>query len=657
MGRVAEPPLWLNPSELTRPDLPTLKIPRSIASTFRLPALAVAYATVLTAALWFSLQLRFDFDVPQEFIDRFIFSLPWMLALKLLLLRVFGQFRSLLTYFGPSDAIKLAWAMAISAVVSLVVWFAVYGVTVVPRGVIVSDAVISFLGLSGLRMVMRVYREKLSSQKVMRFRGPRRRAMIIGAGDAGELLLRDIQTKPGLGLEVVCFVDDDRAKIGGTLHGKPVVGPLGNLAEIAERAEIRKVIIAMPSAPPAVIRKVVSEVNKLGLEHDILPSISQMLHRQVTVSHLRRVEPEDLLGRDPVPLDEQGISGMVRDQIVLVTGAGGSIGSELCRQLADQKPSRLVLVERSEPALFAIEQELRKAFPGLDLHALAHDVRDETFMRAVFDGHRPALVFHAAAHKHVPLMEAQPAEAVSNNTLGTEVVCRLAGDNGCRKVTLVSTDKAVNPTNVMGASKRMAELVVEEYQRSGRGGCVFAAVRFGNVLGSSGSVIPTFRRQIAEGGPVTVTHPEVTRYFMSIPEAVGLILQCAWLARGGERFVLDMGESIKIADLARQMIELSGFVPDRDIEIAYIGLRPGEKLYEEPIHQMENVEPTTHPKVRCLRRKVNEHNVAVLEHLRDCRDKLARMSHDEIRIWIKGFVPEFQTEKADTLSRAERDSP
>jgi FlaA1/EpsC-like NDP-sugar epimerase len=619
-----------------------MKIPRPIASAFRLLALMLAYSAVITAALWFALQLRFDFDVEQEFIDRFIVTLPWMLALKLLLLAAFGQFRSLLTYFGPSDAIKLAWAMAISAVISLGVWFAVHGFMVVPRGVIVSDAVISFLGLSGLRMAMRLYRERLSDKRARSVGGPRRRTMIIGAGDAGELLLRDIQTKPGLGLEVVCFVDDDASKIGSTLHGKPVVGPLEDLREIAQRADIRKAIIAMPSAPPTVIRQVVSEINKLGLEHDILPSVSQMLHRQVTVSHLRRVDPEDLLGRAAVPLDEKGIGEMIRGEAVLVTGAGGSIGSELCRQIAEVGPAKLLLVERSEPALFSIEQELRRRFPALEIQALAHDVRDEPFMHVIFDASAPTHVFHAAAHKHVPLMEAQPAEAIANNTLGTEVMCRLARAHGCRKFTLVSTDKAVNPTNVMGASKRMAELVVEEYQRNGSHGCAFAAVRFGNVLGSSGSVIPTFRRQIADGGPVTVTHPEVTRFFMSIPEAVGLILQCAWLARGGERFVLDMGESIKIADLARQMIELSGFVPDRDIEIAFIGLRPGEKLYEQPIHEMENVETTSHPKVRCLRRNGNEEDVAILEHLRDCRDQLARMSHEEIRTWIKRFVPEFQ---------------
>jgi FlaA1/EpsC-like NDP-sugar epimerase len=616
-------------------------IPRSIKKVGRFPALVLAYSAVITASLWLALEFRFDFEVEQRFVDRFVVSLPWMLGLKLLLLAAFGQFRSLLTYFGPADAIKLAWAMGLSAVVSLGVWFAVHGFMVVPRGVIVSDAVLSFLGLVGLRMAMRVYREKLTARRNQRPGGVRRRTMIIGAGDAGELLLRDIQTKPGLGLDVVCFVDDDPAKIGGTLHGKPVVGPLNELGALARQAAIRKVIIAMPSAPPAVIKEVVRDINQLGLDHDILPSVSQMLHRQVTVSHLRRVDPEDLLGRAAVPLDEQGIGEMIRGEAVLVTGAGGSIGSELCRQIAEVGPAKLLLVERSEPALFAIEQELRGRFPALEIQALAHDVRDEPFMHVIFDACAPTHVFHAAAHKHVPLMEAQPAEAISNNALGTEVMCRLARAHGCRKFTLVSTDKAVNPTNVMGASKRMAELVVEEYQRNGSNGCAFAAVRFGNVLGSSGSVIPTFRRQIADGGPVTVTHPEVTRFFMSIPEAVGLILQCSWQARGGERFVLDMGEPIKIADLARQMIELSGFVPDRDIEIAFIGLRPGEKLYEEPIHEMEDVETTSHPKVRCLRRNGQDGRVAILEHLRDCRETLVRMPHDEIRTWMKRFVPEF----------------
>lgn len=346
-------------------------VPWSSCSAVRLAALLCAYSLILGCSLWFALQLRFDFAVDQEHFDRSVLSLPWMLALKLAMLAAFGQFRSLLTYFGPSDAIKLAWAMAISAVISLGVWFAVHGFMVVPRGVIVSDAVISFLGLSGLRMAMRLYRERLTGRRARSGGGPRRRAMIIGAGDAGELLLRDIQTKPGLGLDVVCFVDDDSAKIGGTLHGKPVVGPLDNLGEIAQRAEIRKAIIAMPSAPPAVIRKVVAEVNKLGLDHDILPSVSQMLHRQVTVSHLRRVDPEDLLGRDPVPLDEQGISEMVRGQVVLVIGAGGSIGSELCRQLAANNPLRLILVERSEPSLFTIEQELRRAHPTVSIHPLA----------------------------------------------------------------------------------------------------------------------------------------------------------------------------------------------------------------------------------------------------------------------------------------------
>jgi len=613
---------------------------RPLADAWRFLSLILAYSAIFIASLALGLLLRFDFVVPVEWWDRYLVTIAWFVPLKLVLLAAFGQYRSLLTYFGMPDAARLAWAMGLAGVIGLAVWVAVHGELVVPRGVLVSDAIISFLGLALMRMGMRFYRVQIAAEKRSSL-GQRRRTAILGAGDAGALLLRDIQTKPGLGLEIVCFIDDDPDKIGGTLHGRPVVGPRQSLREIAKRASLKKIIIAMPSAPPAVIKEVVRDINQLGLDHDILPSVSQMLHRQVTVSHLRRVDPEDLLGRAAVPLDEQGIGEMIRGEAVLVTGAGGSIGSELCRQIAEVGPAKLLLVERSEPALFAIEQELRGRFPALEIQALAHDVRDEPFMRVIFDACAPTHVFHAAAHKHVPLMEAQPAEAISNNALGTEVMCRLARAHGCRKFTLVSTDKAVNPTNVMGASKRMAELVVEEYQRNGSNGCAFAAVRFGNVLGSSGSVIPTFRRQIADGGPVTVTHPEVTRFFMSIPEAVGLILQCSWQARGGERFVLDMGEPIKIADLARQMIELSGFVPDRDIEIAFIGLRPGEKLYEEPIHEMEDVEATSHPKVRCLRRNGQDGQVAILEHLRACHENLARMSHDEIRTWMKRFVPEF----------------
>jgi FlaA1/EpsC-like NDP-sugar epimerase len=395
----------------------------------------------------------------------------------------------------------------------------------------------------------------------------------------------------------------------------------------------------MPTAKPAVIKRLVEQLNAAGIDHDILPSVAQLLHRQVTVSHLRRVDPEDLLGRESVALDHEGINALIKGKVVMVTGAGGSIGSELCRQIAEQNPARLILVERSEPALFAIEQELLGPHRHVDLVACASSVCDEESIARIFAQHRPQLVFHAAAHKHVPLMENQPAEALRNNSIGTEIVARLASVSGTAKFILVSTDKAVNPTNVMGATKRLAELLVEQ-KAAAASDCVFSAVRFGNVLGSSGSVVPTFRRQIAEGGPLTVTHPEVTRYFMSIPEAVGLILQSALQAKGGDIFVLDMGEPVKIVDLARQMIELSGFKPDEDIKITFTGLRPGEKLYEEPIHEMENVEPTNHPKLRKLRSNRFESSVDLVAELNVIYHEAAGDSA-RLKTWLATKIPEY----------------
>jgi len=513
---------------------------------------------------------------------------------------------------------------------------------VVPRGVLVSDMVISFLGLSAFRAALRAYREKLAIQPG----GPspsarRHRTAIVGAGASGAALLRDIHGRQGLGLEVVCFLDDDRSKIGSTLHGTRVLGPLRRLAVVARELDLHKIIIAMPSAKPAVIKQIVEQANAAGLDHDILPSVAQLLHRQVTVSHLRRVDPEDLLGREAVALDHAGIAALLKDRTVMVTGAGGSIGSELCRQIAGQTPRRLVMVERAEPALFSIEQELAKSHPYVELVSSAVSVCDEGGMEELFVRHRPAIVFHAAAHKHVPLMEHQPAEALRNNAGGTEIVARLAARHNAEKFVLVSTDKAVNPTNVMGATKRLAEMIVEEYQVEQGAHCAFAAVRFGNVLGSSGSVVPTFRRQIAEGGPVTVTHPEVTRFFMSIPEAVGLILQSACQARGGEIFVLDMGDPVKIVDLARQMIELSGFKPEEDIAITYIGLRPGEKLYEEPIHEMENVEPTSHPKVRRLANGRGHDQGGLLAEFAAFR-RATPHDADRIKAWLAAKIPEYR---------------
>jgi FlaA1/EpsC-like NDP-sugar epimerase len=611
-----------------------------LASLGRLVVLVAAYSTILAVSLVLALLLRFDFHVDAEYWSRLRNTAVWLMPLKVASLFLFGQFRTLLTYFSLPDAKRLAGAMGVCAVLALIVWFASDGAGVVPRGVIVSDMVISFLGLSALRTLLRIYRERLTATTGGSAAPRRRRTAILGAGSSGAALLRDIQGRQGLGLDVVCFIDDDRTKIGSSLHGRLVLGPTRKLGALAAELELQKVVIAMPTARPVVIKNLVEMANTAGLEHDILPSVAQLLHRQVTVSHLRRVDPEDLLGREPVELDHGGIEAFIKGKVVLVTGAGGSIGSELCRQIAERSPSKLVLVERSEPALFAIEQELLASYRHVELVLSASSVCDEAAMDRLVARTKPCLIFHAAAHKHVPLMENQPDEALRNNALGTETMARLAGEHGVSRFVLISTDKAVNPTSVMGATKRLAEMVVDEYQRQRGENCAYSAVRFGNVLGSSGSVVPTFRRQISEGGPVTVTHPEVTRYFMSIPEAVGLILQSALQSRGGEIFVLDMGEPIKIVDLARQMIELSGFKPDEDIKITFTGLRPGEKLYEEPIHEMENVEPTIHPKVRRLRNN-RFHGSGDLAAEIHAIYREAAGDGRRLKVWLAAKIPEY----------------
>lgn len=606
----------------------------------RVGLLAATYAAVLGASLAAALLLRFDFDVPPDFWARYRLSALWIIPLKLLLLAAFGQYRSLLTFFSFPEAKRLALAMGAAALIETAVWFAVQGQGVVPRGVIVTDLILSFVALAGLRTSMRIYREAKGARVPLRS-AKRKRALIAGAGTSGAALLRELKSKPGTGIDVVGFLDDDPAKSGTTLHAVPVLGPLSDLPAYASRLEAKKIITAIPSASPATIRALVATANELGLEHDILPSVAQLLHQRVTVSHLRPVEPEDLLPRPPMALEDARISEMISGETVLVTGAGGSIGSELCRQIAAKSPGLLVLVDRSEPALFAIEQELRGAYPECRIAPLAHDILDEEDIGAAFREYRPSLVFHAAAHKHVPLMEAQPAAAIRNNSLGTLALARAAERNGARKFVLISTDKALSPSSVMGATKKLAELVVREIHNGGRSACCFSTVRFGNVLGSSGSVVPIFHRQIASGGPVTVTHPDATRYFMSLPEATGLILQSAYLAKGGEVFALDMGEPVKILELARQMIELSGLVPGEDIMIEPTGLRPGEKVHEECAHRGDGVLPTTHPGVKMI--IAPEDAAGTAAALESLAAEMPALARNEVLRALERLVPGYRT--------------
>jgi len=610
-------------------------------------SLAAIYFGLLSGSLFGAFLLRFDFNVPPEFLPRMWNSLIWIVPLKISFLAILGQFRSMLTFFSLPDAKRLLLAMTGAALIELLLWYLSSSETVPPRGVIVTDLVISLAALSGLRAALRIYRERFVSNTGTEtaFRQKRRRTVIIGAGTAGATLLMEILSKPGLGIEVACFLDDDPAKAGTMLHGRRIIGAISVLPAIIKREGITKAIIAMPAASQQVIRGTVKMLNELGLEHDILPSVTQILRGSVTVSHLRHVEPEDLLGREPEALDDEGIQHLVEGRVVLVTGAGGSIGSELCRQIVARSPLKLLLVDRSEPALYAIEQELLRESSDIVLEPIAVSVTDESGIEKIFQTHKPHLVLHAAAHKHVPMMERQPAEAILNNVIGTYNVARCSHIHEVRKCVLVSTDKAVNPTNVMGATKRVAELIWSAFQGAQEGRIerktIFASVRFGNVLGSSGSVIPTFKEQIARGGPVMVTHPEINRYFMSIPEAAGLVLQCSLLCEGGEVFVLDMGEPIRIQDLAVQMIEMCGFRPNQDIKIEFSGLRPGEKLYEEAIHQAEDIKTTSHPKIKCLI-SYNQ-NSALLDDIKTLRERLNQVPSTTLRDWLKEKVPEYKT--------------
>ncbi len=456
------------------------------------------------------------------------------------------------------------------------------------------DFVLSVGIISASRLSLRVARTWCSTGPA-RHGLPERRVAIIGAGDAGEALANDLLQRRGSGLYPVFFIDDDPKLIGRSIHGLAVYGPLGRLEAIAAKARIDELVISLPNAGPKRVKDIVEIARRIGATTQIVPSFSQLASGDVKVDRFRPVAIEDLLGRATVDLDSDGIGRLIRDRVVLVTGAGGSIGSELCRQILIQGPRRLVMVEQTEIALFEIERELAEGGGAASIVPIIADVTDGPAMRAVFAGHAPEIVFHAAAHKHVPLMERQPGEALKNNTLATAALCRLASEQGVERFVFVSTDKAINPSSVMGCSKRIAEKAVQARQAAPGNRTTFLAVRFGNVLGSSGSVIPTFRRQISLGGPVTVTHPDMVRYFMTITESVGLVLQTATLGRGGEIFILDMGQPVKIIDLARQMIELSGYKPDTDIEIKFTGVRTGEKLYEELRHTEESHERTEHP--------------------------------------------------------------
>ncbi len=566
--------------------------------------LTALYTLALTGSLWLSYLLRFDFD-RKEFVPKIdqvqkmalirTYFL-WIIPLKLAILFGFRQFEGLLSYFSLPDLRRLFAASLVTSLLIYLVWKFVPASPAPPRGVILIDFVLSFMVLASIRLAFRVIRERYLTGGVKQQRRSRRVA-IIGAGDVGASLAKEIATKRFMGMHAVAFFDDDKTKWHSRVHDIPVVGPPEALLDPELNLQLERVIIAMPSCPAKRMGEIVKLLQRGHLKFETVPSLDQLASGRVKVNQLRNVEIQDLLGRPAVKLEMENIKQILSNKVVAVTGAGGSIGSELCRQIATFNPQRLLLIEQSEVQIFQIEQELIDRGHAGIIQPLVADILDHARMRYIIDRYRPVAVFHAAAHKHVPMMESQPSEAIKNNTFGTAHLCDLALEFGVERFVMISTDKAINPTNVMGASKRLAEIYLQAIHAANPSKTKFMAVRFGNVLGSSGSVIPVFKKQIAAGGPVKVTHPDVTRYFMTIPEAVALVLQSGAQGSGGEIFVLDMGQPVKIIDLAKQLIELSGLRPEEDIEIEYTGLRPGEKLFEELSHTGENITPTNHPKI------------------------------------------------------------
>ena len=546
---------------------------------------------LIIAANLLAFLLRFDGDIPPDHARLFLWGLPIVLAIYSVGLAAFGIQRGLWRYVGLHDLGRILWASVISSAVFYGVVHGLLGWVAYPRSVIILTGILSGLFLAGVRLVVRWFREWLHVLSPTA-----RRVLVVGAGNAGELLIRDMLSDVNSHYRPVGLVDDDPIKRKMKIHGIPVVGTIADIPALARGLVAHEIIVAIPSASTSLKQRILAASEGCKVPIKTLPSVKQLLANPEALRQVRPMSLEDLLQREPIQMDRQELHPLLEGKRVLVTGAGGSIGSELCRQIAQYHPARLILFERYENGLYALDLELRRQFPKVTIVPAIGDVTVHERVAEVLQQTDPDLVFHAAAHKHVPLMELNPKEAVRNNVLGTKTVAEASLASGVDRFVLISTDKAVNPTSVMGATKRVAEDLMQSL--SHRGQTKFTVVRFGNVLGSNGSVVPLFADQIRKGGPVTVTHPEIKRFFMTIPEAVQLVLQASLLGRGGEVFVLDMGEQVKVVDLARNMIVLSGLVPDQDIQIVYSGLRPGEKLYEELFEETEQVEPTPHAKIR-----------------------------------------------------------
>ena len=612
---------------------------------------AFMHDVIVAFVAWgLSFLLRFNFEIPTNFYVHLYETVFWVVLVQSIVFVLFGLYQGIWRFASIPDLKRIIKAVAVAAIAVGAMLLMFNPAVVVPRTVLILDPMLLVLLMGGSRFAYRAWKEHKLYGASQRRGEP---VILIGAGELGVALLKDLSRSEQW--QVVGLLDEDMIMHGRLLMGVRVLGKLEQLPEFATTYDVKHIIIALPPEAHQLRRYAVALANANELTALTVPAFEDLMSGKVSVSQIRKVEVEDLLGRESVSLDNQGLQQLIENHTVLVSGAGGSIGSELCRQILKYRPSRLVCFDISEYALYQIEQELHLDFHAIELIFVTGDVKNEQRVKQLLSQYQPKAVFHAAAYKHVPLMETHNvAEALSNNVLGTYVMANASMQAGVEKFVLISTDKAVNPTNVMGASKRLAEMVCQSLEGGAKAKTHFVMVRFGNVLGSSGSVIPKFREQIAKGGPVTVTHPEITRYFMSIPEAAQLVMQAGLMGNGGEIFVLDMGEPVKIAELAKDMIRLSGFQHD-EIKVVYTGLRPGEKLYEELLAHDELTQPTPHPKLRiAIARKAD---AAWVKRLLKWVESSQLANESEIKkqlaFWVEEYVesaPVIVATEATTLS-------
>ncbi len=603
----------------------------NIITTRMRTALAFIHDILAAAGAWTAAYLlRFNFDIPPHYLSMLVDTLLWVVPAQAFIFWLFGLYRGIWRYASTPDLKRIFFAvgtatLAVTAIFTLMQ-------TLVPRSVLILDPLLLILLMGGSRFAYRMWKEQNFGAITGAEREP---VVVLGSDEATVNLIKELARSTQW--RVAAVFDDDAAKIGRQLQGVRILGKIDDLQSHVEKLGVQHAIIAMPAASHTLRRAAVKSCRDAGLKVMTVPSYDDLVSGKVTVSQIRHVELDDLLGRDPVVLDNARLKSWINGRVIMITGGGGSIGSELCRQLARFGPRQLVLLESSEFALYSIEQEFRNQFAAIPLVCAIGDIKDAARVAQIMKAYQPSAVFHAAAYKHVPLMETDNAwQAVLNNVGGSHVVAQAAVAHGVEKFVLISTDKAINPTSVMGASKRLAEMVCQALQQPT--GTRFVMVRFGNVLGSTGSVIPLFREQIAAGGPITVTHPEMRRYFMSIPEAAQLVLQAGLMGNGGEIFVLDMGEPVLIADLARDLIRLSGFT-ENEIKITYSGLRPGEKLYEELLADSENTLPTPHPKLRIAKARAAspEWLPRALEWLRNHEQRGDAAVRRDLAEWLPEF--------------------